>query len=149
MDLVVNMIRDLSLKVDKLSSEQVTRYEFTELLGRIDKFVLHTEFEQYKAFAEQRMSAANLALQSQLDSIVPRSEHERIWSDDEKRFLSIEGKLPTGKIPAWLMTLIFMVLASVCGAVSANYIHPQYAPISQQQSSTTTTASSSTQTTKP
>ncbi|MHB8144128.1 MAG: hypothetical protein ACYDEW_00600 [Vulcanimicrobiaceae bacterium] len=111
-DLLMGLIRDISLKIDGIVERQVTRYEFQELHQRLDKLVVKSEFEQYKTYVEQQTTARHSAFQSQLDNI--------------------SGKLPTGKLPAWLMQLIIAVLAACVGGLAGGYSGHYYYSHSEQ-----------------
>lgn len=124
MGLLMQMTRDLSAKVDKMASEQVTRYEFSELASRIDKFVLHSEFEQYKLYATSAAAAFADSINSKL-------------REGATRFDAIEVKLPTGRFPQWAIAAIIAVVAAVVGGVSSSVMTHNYQ--TQQSVSTSQT----------
>ncbi len=93
-DLLVQLVRDVSIKVHLLSANQVTRHEFKSLAERIDKYTLYSEFEQYKQVVEMKL--ANVE-----GRIKEVSHRLRGW----------------GKVPNWVQSLI--LAAGGLGGVGA------------------------------
>lgn len=137
--IIVNMIRDvatrldnLSSKVDTLSANQVTRHEFDSLIQRIDTFVVKSEYEQYKVYNEAQLNAFRDNVNNALKELVPRNEHEKRWEEDAKRFKGIYAKLPTGKVPQWVITALIALGAAGFGSYTYHAFAPAMPAIVQQ-----------------
>lgn len=119
--LLIQMIQALAVKVDSLP----TRHEFDSLNGRfdglenkIDKYVLKSEFDTYKEFADQRLQTLTKALDDKLASHV---------KDDDERHTKTEATLDTltaGRIPQWLSTAIVSAIFSIIVGVILHFVVP-------------------------
>lgn len=128
-DLIVQLVRDLSNQVSNLPS----RHEFDGLNSRldsienkIDKYVLQSEFNTYKQYADQRISGIVQLVDDRISAIVPRTEHETRWKSEDERMTTAEQRIDTllkNKLPDWAIPAVVSAVSIIVNVGVAFYSH--------------------------
>lgn len=123
-ELLLSMLRDLNNKVDGLP----TRHEFDAFNGRFDdiqnkfdKYVLKSEFDTYKDYAEQRLRTETKAL---------TDKHKDLADQIDDHNDEIE-KFKANRLPSWLFPVV-VALATIAVQIWGNVTHNQQAQTLQQ-----------------
>ena len=136
--LLQQLIRDLSAKVDGLP----TRHELDNLNNTVadlkqefNKFVLVSEFNTYKQYVDQRHSESIRGLEDKMRHLVPRTEHELRWTDEDKKFESFDGliedhedrvsSIEKNQAPLWMRNWFTAGITSVVAAVATALLSHQ------------------------
>jgi len=140
--LLQQLIRDLSAKVDTLP----TRHELDALNATVadfkaefNRFVLVSEFNTYRDYADQRHMGAIKNIEEKIVSMVPRFDSiEGMCEDQEERIHSIESD----RTPAWLRSATLSVLTGLVSAIITAFAsHQLYPPTTTVAPITTTQVS--------